>query len=91
MKSCLVFSALLLAVFIIVGMENAAAKSDDAPQYKECIAVSLHTMNGQELDSIVRNNRKIEDANLIPEGWSVVGVTEKSDGPVSRPYLVICK
>ena len=90
MKTYLLIPFILLTMSTAVARESSSKQSAGANQYRECVAVSLHTMNGQELDSIVRNNRVVEDANLIPEGWVVVGVTTKSEGPISRPYMVIC-
>ena len=59
-------------------------------EFKDGLAEALHTMPGRELNSIIKNNRTIKDTTLIPEGWTVIGVTTKKETEVTTPYLVIC-
>ena len=89
MKIYLVIATLLLAAFSVEARESSILDNTGA-QYTECVAVSLFTIAGRELNSIIDNKRTIETANAIPEGWAVIGVTTKSENEVSRPYLVIC-
>ncbi len=89
MDKYIVVSILMLTSFASNAGEKSAVRSDDG-RFQECVAVSLYTMQGRELNSAVKNNRKIEETNLIPEGWSVVGVTEETEADTTKPYLVIC-
>jgi hypothetical protein len=57
----------------------------------ECVGVSLHTMQGKELNSTVKNNRMLKETNTIPKGWTVIGTTEKTESGVVSPFLVICR
>ena len=90
MKRYFIIPVILLSIFIAEANGNSLAQSSANKQYKECLAVSLFTKQGKELNSIVKNNRAIEDTNTIPEGWTVVGVTAKKEALVTTPYLVIC-
>ena len=90
MKRYLVFPVLLLSAFATEANEKSFTQSYSREQYQECVAVSLFTMQGKELNSIVKGNRTIADTNAIPEGWTVVGVTTKNEATISTPYLVIC-
>ena len=90
MKRALMFPVLILSTFVTGANENSSAQSSANKQFQECLAVSLYTKQGKEVNSMVKNNRVIEDTNTIPEGWSVVGVTTKTEADISTPYLVIC-
>lgn len=90
MKRYLVIPALLITSFATEASEGTLSQSHDKAQYRECVAVSLYTIQGKELNSIVKDNRTINDTNAIPEGWSVVGVTTKKEALVTTPHLVIC-
>lgn len=90
MKRVLLVPVILLSTFVTAANENSSAPSPANNQYQECLAVSLFTREGKEVNSMVKNNRVIEDTNAIPEGWSVVGVTTKTEADISTPYLVIC-
>lgn len=92
MKRYLVITVLLLTAFSVQADddEDASVPIKDKGQYQECVGVSLFTLQGRELNSIVNNNRMVVGTNEIPEGWSVVGVTTKTEAEVTEPYLVIC-
>lgn len=90
MKRYLISAIILLTTFAAEANKNSFVQSTSKEHYQECLAVSLYTMQGKELNSIVKNNRTIEDTNTIPEGWTVVGVTTKKEDTISAPYLVIC-
>ncbi len=90
MKRVLIIPVILLSPFITEANENSLAQSSANEQYQECIAVSLFTREGREVNSMVENNRKIKQTNIIPKGWSVVGVTTKTEAGIETPYLVIC-
>lgn len=90
MEKYIVISVLMLASFSSNAGEKSSVRSGDG-RYQECVAVSLYTIQGRELNSAVKNNRTIEDTNLIPQGWSVVGVTEETEADETKPYLVICR
>ena len=85
-----IISVLLLAALSVNADENPSVHPSADHQYRECVAVSLYTVQRRELNSMVKNNREIEDSTAIPEGWSVVGVTSKQDAESDMPYLVIC-
>ena len=91
----LLLSILILSTFVTEAKENSLSQvppqTSNNKQYKECVAVSLFTREGNEINSIAENNRTIEGTNRIPEGWSVVGVTTKKEALVTSPYLVICQ
>ena len=89
MKRYLVIPVLLLTVFVTEANEKSFTQSHSRDQYRECVAVSLFTMQGRELNSIVKGNRTLDGTNAIPEGWTVVGVTTKKEATISTPYLVI--
>jgi hypothetical protein len=90
MKRYVITPFILLATFITTADEKTFSQSISREHYQECIAVSLYTIEGRELNSIVKNNREIVGANAIPEGWSVVGITTKKEAFATSPYLVIC-
>ena len=71
--------------------QEKSSWTEDKQNFKECVAVSLYTMQGGELNSIARNNRPIEKTNIIPEGWTVFGVTTKTETGNVAPYMVICR
>ena len=89
MKRYIIIPIILLVTFSTHASENAQ-KDSSVQSYRECVAVSLLTIEGRELNSMVTNNRTINKSNLIPDGWSVVGVTTQSDSDMSNPYIVIC-
>lgn len=89
MKIYIIIPIILLIAFTTEASENTH-KGGTAQQYQECVAVSLFTVEGRELNSIVKNSRMIEKTNLIPDGWAVVGVTTKNESDISNPHLVIC-
>jgi hypothetical protein len=91
MKAYLLFSVLLLAAFTASAKDNLNMQVETEQNYHECVAVSLFSMQGRELNSAARGNNLAKETNFIPEGWSVVGVTEKSEAGVTAPYLVICR
>ena len=90
MKRYLIVPVILLSTFVTEANENSLAQSSANEQYQECLAVSLFTKEGREVNSIVENKRTIKETNIIPEGWSVVGVTTKTEADIDTPYLVIC-
>jgi len=90
MKAYLLFSVLILAAFTTSAKDNLYMQAEAEESFHECVAVSLFTMQGRELNSAVRGNSLAKETNYIPEGWSVVGVTEKTESGVTSPYLVIC-
>lgn len=90
MKTKVIILLLLLSTFAAQAKENQASQSNDRQHYSECVAVSLFTKQGKEINAIAEDNRTIEETNLIPEGWSVIGVTIKQEAQVTSPYLVIC-
>ena len=90
MKRYLIIPVILFSSFVSEANENSSAQSSINKQYQECLAVSLFTREGREVNSIVENKRKIKETNIIPEGWSVVGVTTKTEADINTPYLVIC-
>lgn len=89
MQRHLLIPFLLITPFAAAS-ETSAVQTNNKEQYEECVGVSLHTMQGRELNSIVENNRMIKDSNVIPKGWTVVGTTTKTETDVTTPYLVIC-
>lgn len=89
MQRHLLIPFLLITPFAATS-ETSAVQTNNKEQYEECVGVSLHTMQGRELNSIVENNRMIKDSNVIPKGWTVVGITTKTETEVTTPYLVIC-
>ena len=89
-KRNLTILTLSLIPFVASAEENASAPVGDNKQYQECVAVSLYTMQGRELNSAVENNRKIKQTTLIPKGWTVIGATTKTEAGVIMPYVVIC-
>ncbi len=90
MKRYVVLPIILLATLAAEANAKASVQSVSNKGYQECLAVSLYTVEGRELNSAVENNRKIEQTNVIPKGWSVIGVTTKKDNKDISPYLVIC-
>lgn len=90
MKKYIVLPFILLTTFIVTADEKTFSQPFSREQYRECIAASLYTMEGRELNSIVNNNRRIQGTNAIPEGWTVVGITTKKEASATTPYLVIC-
>lgn len=90
MKRYIIISIILLVAFSTHASENTQ-KENSAQSYRECVAVSLFTVEGREINSMVTNNRAINKTNLIPDGWTVVGVTTQSDSDMSNPYIVICQ
>ena len=90
MNRHLVLPFILFTPFAANADETPSVQSNNKQQYEECVGVSLHTMQGRELNSIVENNRMIKDSNVIPKGWTVVGTTTKTETDVTTPYLVIC-
>ena len=89
-KRNLTILTLSLIPFVASAKENASAPVVDNKQYQECVAVSLYTMQGRELNSAVENNRKIKQTTLIPKGWTVIGTTTKTENEIIAPYVVIC-
>lgn len=90
MKTVLLVPVILLSTFVAEANENTSTQSSANTQYQECLAVSLFTREGKEVNSMVENKRKIKETNIIPEGWAVVGVTTKTEADINTPYLVIC-
>ena len=90
MKRYLIIPVILLSTFVAEANENSSAQSSANEHYQECLAVSLYTKQGKEVNSIVENKRTIKETNSIPKGWSVVGVTTKTEADINTPYLVIC-
>ena len=100
MKRNLILPVILLSILFLSTSVTAAKdnsftqvsqQTSGHKQYRECVAVSLFTKEGIEINSIAENNRTIEGINKIPEGWSVIGVTTKKEALVTSPYLVICQ
>ena len=91
MKRYLLISILYLAASAAQADEELSMKFQVKGQYQECVGVSLFTMQGRELNSIANNNRVVVGTNEIPEGWSVVAVTTKTEVDETVPYLVICR
>jgi len=89
MKVYIIIPIILFMAITAEASENTM-KGSTAQLYQECVAVSLYTMKGRELNSIVKGNRTLEKTNLIPDGWTVVGITTKSESDISNPYIVIC-
>ena len=89
MKVYIIIPIILFMAITAEASENTM-KDSTAQLYQECVAVSLYTMKGRELNSIVKGNRTLEKTNLIPDGWTVVGITTKSESDISNPYIVIC-
>ena len=90
MKKHLVIPIILLTSFATQADEISSLQAADNEHFKECVAASLHTMPGSELNSIVENNRAIKQTTRIPAGWTVAGVTAKNETGITTPYLVIC-
>jgi len=90
MKRYIVLPIILLATLATEANENSYVQPVTNNGYQECMAVSLFTMQGRELNSAIENNRRIEQTNVIPKGWTVVGVTTKKEANDISPYLVIC-
>lgn len=84
------FAVIMLSTFVAGANEKSSAQASANKQFQECLAVSLYTKQGKEVNAMVKNNRVIEDTNTIPEGWAVVGVTTKTEAGIDTPYLVIC-
>ena len=91
MKRYLLISIISLAASAAMADEELSMQIQDNGQYQECVGVSLFTMQGRELNSIVKNNRMVVGTNEIPEGWDVIAVTTKTDVDETVPYLVICQ
>ena len=91
MKRYLLVSILSLAVTAAQADEELSMQFQEKGQYQECVGVSLFTMQGRELNSIANNNRVVVGTNVIPEGLSVVAVTNKTEVDETVPYLVICR
>lgn len=89
MKKYLVIAILFITSFAAIADENTSVDSNKG-QYQECVAVSLYTMQGRELNSIVDSDRKIKETTVVPKGWSVIGVTTKTEAGLDAPYMVIC-
>ena len=81
---------LLLTTFVVEADDSPFKKSNSVKQYSECIGVSLNTRDSKEVHAITETGKGIEDATLIPDGWSVIGVTTKKEALITAPYLVIC-
>jgi len=94
MKKTLILAVVLSCVFAVHAGERSSAQTSAqasaGPQYRECVAVSLFTLPGRELNVIAENNRSIQKTNIIPPGWSVVGVTTATERGSDEPYMVIC-
>lgn len=90
MKRYIVLPVILLATLATEANENASVQAVSNQGYQECVAVSLFTVQGRELNSAIENNRRIDQTNVIPKGWTVVGVTTKKEANDISPYLVIC-
>lgn len=90
MKRYLLISIISLAASSAQADEESSMQFREQGQYQECVGVSLFTMQGRELNSIVKNNRMVVGTNEIPEGWSVIAVTTKTEVDETVPYLVIC-
>jgi len=91
MKRYLIIPVLLFSTIITEAKENLPEQSSTNQQYRECVAVSLFTKEGREVNSAAKDKRPLEGTNSIPEGWSVVGVTTKKEAVLTTPYLVICR
>ena len=91
MKKHLFTLFLVLSSFTSSADGIAPEKAYKSGQFRECAAVSLYTMQGRELNAIVAENRPMKQTNVIPEGWTVVGVTEKQEAGATSPYIVICR
>jgi len=90
MKKILFIPLLVLPSLSFAIPEMSAHHEVAETGYRECVAASLFTMEGKELNSIIENHRTIPDTNRIPEGWTVVGITTERVGAVSKPYMLIC-
>jgi hypothetical protein len=90
MKRFLIIPVILFSSFVSGAKENPPEQSSANKEYRECVAVSLFTKEGREVNSMIENKRMITQTNIIPEGWSVIGVTTKTEADVDTPYLVIC-
>jgi hypothetical protein len=90
MKRRLIIPVILFSSFVSGAEEHSPEQSSANKQYRECVAVSLFTKEGREINTMIENNRMIKQTNIIPEGWSVIGVTTKTEADVDTPYLVIC-
>ena len=90
MKNYFFIPVVLLCSFTALAGEPSAGKVPESSQYSECVAVSLFTMQGRELNAAVENKRAIAKTNAIPAGWSVVGVVSKTEHGRDEPYMVIC-
>ncbi|MCG6937163.1 MAG: hypothetical protein LJE83_03185 [Gammaproteobacteria bacterium] len=91
MKRNIIILLLLCSTLAAEAKDNTPAQSSAKQQYQECVAVSMFTKQGREINAIAENNRAIEETNHIPEGWSVLGVTTQKEALVTTPYLVICR
>ncbi len=91
MKRYLLISIISLAASAAQADEELSMQFQNNGSYHECVGVSLFTMQGRELNSIVNNNRMVVGTNEIPEGWRVVAVTTKTEVDETIPYLVICR
>lgn len=90
MKTNVIFLLLMFTAFSTAARENLDARSNDSQQYSECVAVSLFTKQGNEINAIAKDSRTLENTNRIPAGWSVIGVTTKQEAGAISPYIVIC-
>lgn len=90
MKRNLTILALSLIPLVTSAEDNASATESANNQYQECVAVSLYTIQGRELNSAIENNRKVKQTSLIPKGWTVIGATTKTENEIITPYVVIC-
>ena len=90
MKNYFIIPVVLLWSLSVQAEEHSAGKAPESSQYSECVAVSLFTQQGRELNAAVENKRAIEKTNAVPAGWSVVGVTSKTERGQDEPYMVIC-
>lgn len=90
MKKLLHIIVVFIMSFAVMADDTSTVNTNEKGQYQECVAVSLHTMQGRELDSIVKSSRKIKETTLIPKGWTLIGLTTKSEDGIVAPYMVIC-
>ena len=91
MKNYLIIPVILFTTITAEAEQNKLEGSAYGQGFEECVAVSLFTIQGRELNSIVKSNRSMEKTNIIPEGWTVIGVTTKSETEEIAPYMVICR
>jgi hypothetical protein len=91
MKKFLIIPVILFTMSTAEADQNKLEESGYGQGFDECVAVSLFTIQGRELNSIVKDSRSMEKTNTIPEGWTVIGVTTKSEPGNVAPYMVICR